>query len=345
MAPRVRVRLDPLPSPFASENQTLSDGPRVALEALGPFASTLALNAPAPAKLIFEARYLERVRGEQTPEPEVVPLATLDGKLVRSGSWSQLRFEGNLDAAGAPVGLVPATVVDEDDPPRAAEGDDPKDREQIRVLRFFFDSEQFRNVHPTFMDHGELVVLMKPNRFRYCEISVALEVNGSVEASSEQNDILDVFITMRNPGRRLKFVLRLTDLEGEPLPNARCVLVSGALPEDDTADPNALVADGEGLVRLKGLVGYSSIEVEWRPPDADTPTLRRTLLTNTSEDSQAADERRLNNLGYTEATLRENVFAFQSDFEREPTGRLEDIREELRAWHDDGIRPQGSASA
>lgn len=336
MATRVRVRLDPLLSPFAIEKETLSDGPRVILEALGPFASTLAMDEPAPTKLIFEARYIGRLRGGEAPE--VVPLATLEGKLVRSGSWRKLRFEGNLDAAGAPVGLVPAEVVDEDDPP-LAEGDDPKEREQVRVLRFFFDSDQFQNVYPKSIDHGELLVRMKPNRFRYCELAVTLEVNGSAEAPPEHNDILDVLITTRNPGRRLKFVLRLTDIEGEPLPNARCVLVSGALPEDDTADPNALVADGEGLVRLKGLIGYNSIEVEWRPGDADTPTFRRTLHTETGDDSEAADQRRLTNLGYTEESLRANVIAFQSDFEREPTGQLQDIQEDLRAWHDDGVRP------
>ena len=336
MAPRVRVRLDPLPSPFASEQQTLSDGPRVSLEVLGPFGSTIAREEPVPAKLIFDVRYFAELGGEQAPE--VVQLATLDGKLTRGKAWAQLRFEGDLDDEGTPVGLVPREVIDEDAPPEE-ESDDPKERQQIRVLRFRFDPKQFKAVHPKFLDHAELLVRMKPNRFRCCEVSVALELDGSAEAPLEQNDVLDVLITRRNPGRRLKVVLRLTDMAGDPLPNARCVLVSGALPEDDTSNPKTLVADGDGIVRLKGLVGASNIEVEWRPADADTLMFRRVLLLEANADSDAADRHRLNNLGYTEQSLYRNVLAFQADFEREATGSLADIREALRAWHDDGVPP------
>jgi hypothetical protein len=338
MAPRIRVRMDPLDSAFARDEQFLSDGPFVALELMGPFPSDLATGARLDAKLSIEARFIGSLRGEK--DEQVVALAELEGSLSRSDRDPELlRFEGKLDDQGKPKGVVPLEPVDEDAPPAKNEGDDLEEITQIRVLRFLFDDEQFKNVNPKPGEPKELLVVMKPRRFRYCELSVKLELGGAPEGPSADNDMLDIYITPQNPGRRVKVELRLTDPEGEALPNARCRIVSGARPADDSLDPEKLTADGDGLIQLRSIAGATSMEVEWRAPDKDEPKFRRKVFVDFGLDPVEADIRRLFNLGYTSESLRQNVIAFQADFGKELTGVLHDIRSDLRKWHDDGVRP------
>ena len=81
------------------------------------------------------------------------------------------------------------------------------------------------------------------------------------------------------------------------------------------------------------------MEVEWRAADKDEPKFRRKVFVDFGLDPVEADIRRLFNLGYTSESLRQNVTAFQADFGKELTGVLQDIRSDLRTWHDDGVRP------
>jgi len=338
MPSAIRVRLNPLASPFGQSGQTIADGALVSFTASGPVGSQLAPGAPLAAKLTFEGRFIDRVRAQGSGD-ETRTLATLDGQLLRGpGRQPTLTFTGGKGADGSPQGLVPDEVIDEDDDTDEGDADDPT---EVRVLRFGFASDQFVDVLPDpTRDTAELLVHIDPTSFHYLEVSVKLEVAGASEAPSSANDVLDVLITEQNPGRHAIIALRLTDEVGESIPSAACKIVSGAKPAEKGADPNALTADDDGIIRLKTDPAADFCEIAWGPAgSSDFPFTRKVFL-DLGDDAEQAHARRLTNLGYPESqSLEDNVFAFQADFARPATGRLRDIAADLRAFHDDGVTP------
>jgi hypothetical protein len=324
----VRVRLEPLESGLGQPGQHVFDGARISLLRLGPPPTQLELDTSVAAKLVLTARFIESIRrgGEQS-----VPLATLEGELVLgSEAVPSLTFTGKLGADATPLGLVPAEVIDED------AGLPEDDAREIRLLRFAFDDGQFFDVLEPDTAVAELLTPIDAARFDYCEISAELSVAGAVEAPAAAGDTLDILITARNPGRQELITLRLTDEVGSPMPGAAVQLLSGAKPAEKGADPSALVADGNAEVQLKTLPGASECQIAWGPSAADL-RFRRRVFVDLRGDPEQANARRLRNLGYTGgADLNEDVLAFQADFGRPGSGRLQDLTADLEALHDEG---------
>ncbi|MEO6600427.1 MAG: hypothetical protein ABIQ16_11175 [Polyangiaceae bacterium] len=330
--------MNPLDSPFGQSGQTIADGALVAFAASGPPGSLLPVDTPTAAKLTFEGRFIDRVRAQGDGD-ETRTLAPLDGQLQRSkGTSPTLVFTGNAGSDGGPDGLVPDEAIDEDSDPEDDDNDDPT---EVRVLRFQFASDQFANVNadPT-ADTNELLVHIDPTSFHYLEVSVKLEIAGAIEAPSAANDVLDVLITSQNPGHHTLIGLRLTDQTGSAVASAACQIVSGARPAEKGADPSALTADGDGIIRLKTDPAATECEVKWGTAGSTDFPFTRTIFLVLGDDQEQAHARRLINLGYPETeSLEDNVFGFQADFARPATGRLRDIAADLRALHDDGVTP------
>jgi hypothetical protein len=319
---------------LGASGQFVADGARVSLVELGPPPTQLKRDDGQTAKLTLKARFIERLRGDSNDESR--DLAELDGSvLLEDGN---IVFTADTGDDGDAVGLVPTEEVADDDD---VSEDDPR---EVRLLRFDFDSGQF----PELTLDGEpleLAVRIDAARFDYCEVSAVLEVAGASEADADVNDTLDILITARNPTPRRTVVVRFTDETGEPMPGAAVQILSGAKPSDSTADPDALTADGDGELSLRNVAGAETCELAWGP-SADDLRFTRTIFLDLGDDSDIADERRLQNLGYPEdRSLDDNVLSFQADFARAATGRVSDVNQDLVSFHDDGTKPTpGDAS-
>jgi hypothetical protein len=327
----VRVSMTPLESGLGQPGQRVFDGAIISLMKLGSPPSELEIETPVSAKLSLTARYIESIRkgGEET-----TPLAELEGELLLGKEQNpRLRFRGKLGADGKPVGLVAAEPIGEDEELPA---DDPR---EIRLLRFAFDSATFADV----VEAGKLSELLTPidaARFDYCEISVKLEIAGATEAPETADDVLDVLITARNPARSEIVTVRLTDELGEPMAGATLRILAGGKPAEPGADPDALVADGNGEVRLKTVAGSPSCRIAWGPSAGDL-RFERSLFLDMRGGAEEADERRLRNLGYIAGeSVEEDVLAFQTDLGRDGSGRLRDVTADLEAIHDEGVKPE-----
>jgi len=341
MARAIRVQMTPLPSPFSNSGRTIFDGALVSLLPLGSVGSKLQPGQSTPAKLTFSGHFFEKARPDADGEDETRKLATLAGDLlIDAGLDPTITFTAKSD-------LVPVDVIsdededdddDSDDDSDDDDDDDSDDASEVRVLRFTFDPDQFQGVGDE-SGTTELLLRIDPARFHYGEVSALLEVNGKAEADDAVNDVLDVLITSRNPGRHLVLSLRLTDDAGQPLANAAVTIVSGAKPADPSADPAALSADADGVIRIKNDPAAELCELTWGPQGASDQPFSRQIFLDLGGDPEQADTRRLSNLGYSAETLEENVQSFQADFARPITGRLRDIVDDLRALHDDGVEP------
>jgi peptidoglycan hydrolase-like protein with peptidoglycan-binding domain len=223
MPRRIRIKLSPLPSGLGSDGQSIADGALISFVTLGAGRSALVPEKPTPAKLKLVARFVDSIRTEN--DEETRELATLEGKLSAGRNFATtLRFEGALGDKGKPVGLVPAAPSDDAHPAAAKDGDAAEpDHSEIRLFRFAFDPAQFQQVPD---DPMTLRVRVDPKRFHYCEVEAKLEIDGASEAGDE-NDILDVLITPRNPAvapgetRRARLVGLIFDADKcFPLPQA-----------------------------------------------------------------------------------------------------------------------------
>jgi hypothetical protein len=148
-------------------------------------------------------------------------------------------------------------------------------------------------------------------------------------------------LAMKSPceGATLLAVLhvRLCDYEKNPIGGAPFRIVHGTAVRTGEARP-------DGFITIIARRQPASVRVEWtRPELADDPDypFRRDLFVDVGDDD-ASDDKRLHNLGYVSQDRPENVRAYQSDFGRPITGEMDNIRAELRAFHDGGPRPVSS---
>lgn len=129
------------------------------------------------------------------------------------------------------------------------------------------------------------------------------------------------------------------------MPNARCrVFVNDELVNEDNP-----FADGEGRIRIERRHKPVTARVEWAPHDTPRSPIypyRKTYYVDLRTDSHVeAARRRLHNLGYsTYPEMRENIKDYQRNHGyRFISGLLEDIEDELTAYHDEGIEPKPAA--
>lgn len=127
---------------------------------------------------------------------------------------------------------------------------------------------------------------------------------------------------------------------GERMKNARCrVLYQGRVMNEEQPS-----ADADGVVHVSLPYAPVTLIVEWAPPDAPkTPgyPYRCLYYAELGEGDTEAGRRRLHNLGYVRHVgLRENVKAFQREYGyQDVSGKLADIKEDLRVFHDEGRPP------
>lgn len=215
MVAKVRVVLEPV---LDSTRKTLFvSGFQLGIVPSGPAVSSLERDVPAAASLKFALTYLKQVR-ERVAQPPV-DIAELKGKLLLTGT--------PLKAVFTPDPVEPLTETQPADthirhtldvvlhPRSAAGGARPLE------MRLFSTDEQ--------------------DGFRLAELSVALSVDGAVEASAEQNDTLDLPL---DPGGTLR--VRIEDPAGAPIANHRVIITqsSGFKLETTTDDDGVIVIQG-----------------------------------------------------------------------------------------------------
>jgi hypothetical protein len=129
--------------------------------------------------------------------------------------------------------------------------------------------------------------------------------------------------------------IRLTDSRKDPLPFAKC-RIEGAPDKVFTCDEHGIV---EIPIEDRGL---ESLMLEWESAQADPsgtfPWKNRFDVSIRSAEDEAC-RKRLTHLGYPGDTLPDQVTAYQTHFGMEPTGKIDDIREELMDWHEGGTYP------
>lgn len=143
-------------------------------------------------------------------------------------------------------------------------------------------------------------------------------------------------------GDPLEFTVLLCDELARPMPHAQCrVLYQERVLNED--QPNA---DGDGWLRVTVTHPVRVVTLEWAP--ADTPSgprypyrKRYHVALNEEESDRLSIGRRLHNLGFSRRTmLEDNVKQFQRAFDYEEiTGDVEDIRDDLVMFHDEGGIP------
>lgn len=215
MVAKVRVVLEPVRD--TTRKSLFVSGLQLGIVPTGPAASNLKRDVPAAASLKFGLTYLEQVR-ERVAEPPA-ELAELKGKLMLTGT--------PLKAVFTPDPVEPLTETQPADThvrhtldlsihPRSAAGS-----ARPLEMRLFSTDEQ--------------------DGFRLAELSVALSIDGAVEASAEQNDTLDVPL---DPGGTLR--IRIEDPQGNPLAKHRVIITqsSGFKLEETTDDDGIIVIQG-----------------------------------------------------------------------------------------------------
>jgi hypothetical protein len=141
-------------------------------------------------------------------------------------------------------------------------------------------------------------------------------------------------------GEKYEFSVMLFSPEGERMKGARCrILHHGRVMNE--SQPNA---DGSGWVTATVPHLPATVLVEWAPADMPRKPpypFRKWYYVDLERTTNEAARRRLHNLGYsTRASLVENVKHFQRDQRVEhPSGKVEDIEQDLLDHHDDGMVP------
>ncbi|MBW8887402.1 MAG: hypothetical protein JF616_06535 [Fibrobacteres bacterium] len=132
--------------------------------------------------------------------------------------------------------------------------------------------------------------------------------------------------------------IRLTDPFKDPLPYAKCRIAD--------APDTVYTCDEYGIAEIP-IEDHSlaTLSLEWESADAESgdPGDRFPWSNTFDVGVRSADDeacvKRLTHLGYTGATLADQVMAYQTHFGLEPTGEINDIRDALMDWHEGGTYP------
>lgn len=220
MSKTLRVKLDPLTAGTEEEDDETNGGDGaptgaaavggavVGLVSLGAGSTLAKIDPPKPAKLRFLVRFFERARDDDGTEPE--ELAAVDGTISLSPTSGAPAFivEENSDsteeddAEPGPVALEPL------EDPSEPETSSPE-RRQISLA---FDAAAFTGI-----DELTVALPKKTEEFAFAEVLTELSIDETVEATFDQNDVLDVPITKASPPLVPAFEVRVVDEIGEPV--------------------------------------------------------------------------------------------------------------------------------
>lgn len=132
-------------------------------------------------------------------------------------------------------------------------------------------------------------------------------------------------------------LIRLTDPDKNPLPFALCRVVG------DT-EPTVYECDEDGVAHIpKPENDIATIDLEWEPEGvggSERFFWKGTFNISVSDKNDDACSLRLTNLGFEGATLKEQVRAYQTYFNRPTEGNIAEIRDEMVDWHDGGEYPR-----
>ncbi len=130
--------------------------------------------------------------------------------------------------------------------------------------------------------------------------------------------------------QKQRFRLRLCDEAWNPLAKAPCTVFL------DAGGASMQTGD-DGFIEIGDDQPHEQARIEWSSPSGAKFVRRLFLDLGKGEEPS---RRRLHNLGYAgDDSMDSKVRRFQDDFGRQSTGRIEDIENDLRRWHDGGAKP------
>lgn len=232
MARAVRVKLDPVPQ-SAVGTAGIIEAVKLGLTSLGKGKSQLKPDTPLAGKITFRLALRKEIRNGEEPTREL--LGTLSGEVSLKGgplftTAESLEEALALEFEDALKGTVEAGSSDEPSPHRP----------RPRVLSVELDPGSFQS---SLKQLRLAIPSEKLSGFRFLELETELELAGAVEASFEQNDVLDGKITVDSPLPLPCYDVLLIDDVGQPLAGV-------ALNFDDDGTETELVTDSGGFVRL-----------------------------------------------------------------------------------------------
>jgi hypothetical protein len=207
-----------------------------------------------------------------------------------------------------------------------------------RVVAFFFDPS-------TVFDKGLWPCPTADESAAGCERRLWAKGRAHLQPGATERlyeETLDTFacrfyqrLALRSPcegaSRIIVFSLRLLNRRMQPLPNVPFRVEHGTQSADG-------ITDADAFLRVRVLARPAAIVVSWcDPTDPTYPPgelpFTRKVWVDVGEGPEA-DARRLENLGYVEDDMQVNVRHFQQNQGLPVTGKLDDIRAELRSVHD-----------
>ncbi len=289
MAKTLRVRLDPVPT-AAAGSAGFIEGVTLGLTSLGKGKSQLKPDASLSAKITFRLALRKEIRSGEEPGREL--LGSLSGEISLEGGPVFTTAEALEEALTLEFGDALEGKAE------AGESDEPSPhRPRPRVLPLELDPASFRS---SLKQLRLAIPSEKLSGFRFFELESELELGGSVEASFEQNDVLDGRITAESPPPLPCYDVLLIDDVGQPLADV-------ALSVDDAGNETELVTDASGFARLvtqapgTATVGVadvaalrSRLKPEWNKPDrgkrgrAPEFSVETTVFTLRGEESPSA---------------------------------------------------------
>jgi outer membrane protein OmpA-like peptidoglycan-associated protein len=220
----VRLKLAPDPGPTGDGATAKVRGVAIALERLGPTRSQLSLTEPKPAEIVLSARLMKSALPSAAVETRAV------GKLV--GSIALVDDANGLEFAVDSYEPDPAVASEPEPDPSASALELP------RALRLEL-SEQFLPAGAEPIDNLRAALPVElAEEFRHLELLAELTIGGAVEATTEQNDVLDVPL-LPQP---LVQVLLVDEL-GKPIANQKLAFAFGK----ETLE---LTTDADGRARI-----------------------------------------------------------------------------------------------
>jgi outer membrane protein OmpA-like peptidoglycan-associated protein len=273
----------------------------------------------------FQAAYNANMAAIGAPGPELAEDGAM-GPLTWGALFDcyehALRLELDLDAAGVQRLRDGLRWVDDERRALGFSEHHPIDE----LGRDDFRSQANRRVEVLFFDPGE-----EPD---LDQAGGAPEMSEIYLPGRYQRHHLDPRLST-NP-----VAVRLCTPTGEPIPGAPYTVTMGR----DVAED---VADADGYLTVHVPVTQASFVVDWSDPNAADPAhasyTREVVLDLGSGDD--ADRRRLTNLGYLADSLAAQLAEFRAEFGRPASVSDDDLRVEIRDWHDGGARPASSAEA
>jgi hypothetical protein len=179
MANGVRVLLQP--ELVATAHGQAVTAVRVGLTTLGAGPAQIAKGETKPARLVLSAAFLKKARDEAKAPPAFTEFASIPGTIALSGKPTKVKL-----TLGGTVNYV-----------------NPKPKGNFRRVRLRFEAADFASVPPAPVTPAGaqppephplhfLTLPEEPAGSRFLVVAVALEIDGSVVAANDANDMLDL---------------------------------------------------------------------------------------------------------------------------------------------------------